>query len=45
MCNFRATTLQKNQGADDEVVSTLESMLGDRFNCPNDVSEAIGKLN
>lgn len=34
----------RQQGADDEVVSALERMPGDRFNSPNDVSEAIGKL-
>jgi hypothetical protein len=34
----------KKKGADDEVIGTLERMSGDRFNSPNDVSEAIGKL-
>jgi hypothetical protein len=31
-------------GADDEVVRTLESLPRDKFNSPNDVSEAIGEL-
>lgn len=34
----------RQEGADQEVVSTLERMPGDRYNSPNDVSEAIGKL-
>jgi hypothetical protein len=34
----------RKQGADDEVVSTLERMPGQTFNSPNDVSEAIGKV-
>jgi hypothetical protein len=34
----------RQEGASQEVVSTLESMPGDRYNSPNDVSEAIGKL-
>ncbi len=35
----------KSKGADDEVMSTLEQLPFDEFNSPNDVSEAIGKLN
>ena len=34
----------RQEGASQEVVSTLERMSGDRYNSPNDVSEAIGKL-
>lgn len=34
----------EEQGADDDVRSTLERLPMDRFNSPNDVSEAIGKL-
>jgi Protein of unknown function (DUF2795) len=33
----------KEQGADDDVVRTLESLPFDRYNSPNDVSEAFGK--
>ncbi len=35
----------KSKGADDEVMSSLEQLPFDEFNSPNDVSEAIGKLN
>jgi hypothetical protein len=35
----------KSKGADDDVTSTLEQLPFDEFNSPNDVSEAIGKLN
>ncbi len=35
----------KSKGADEEVISTLEELPFDDFNSPNDVSEAIGKLN
>jgi hypothetical protein len=35
----------KNNGADDDVMSTLEQLPFDEFNSPNDVSEAIGNLN
>ncbi len=35
----------KSKGADDEVTSTLEQLPFEEFNSPNDVSEAIGKLN
>jgi hypothetical protein len=34
----------QDQGADDNVVQTLQNLPADRFNSPNDVSEAIGKL-
>lgn len=34
----------KSKGADAEVTATLEQLPSDRFNSPNDVSEAIGKL-
>lgn len=34
----------RNQGADDEVIGTLERLPEGKFNSPNDVSEAIGKL-
>ncbi len=32
----------KQQGADKNVLSTLESLRREEFNSPNDVSEAIG---
>ncbi|MDQ4070345.1 MAG: DUF2795 domain-containing protein [Actinomycetota bacterium] len=35
----------KSKGADQEVMSTLEELPFEEFNSPNDVSEAIGKLN
>jgi hypothetical protein len=35
----------EDQGADREALDALRQMPGDRFNSPNDVSEAIGKLN
>lgn len=34
----------KSNGADDEVMATLEQLPFESFNSPNDVSEAIGKL-
>lgn len=34
----------KKQGADDNVLNTLENMPMDEFNSPNDVTEAIGKM-
>jgi hypothetical protein len=34
----------KSDGADDLVIETLQRMPGDRFNSPNDVSQAIGKV-
>jgi hypothetical protein len=33
----------KEKGADDDVIQTLRSLPVDRFNSPNDVSEALGK--
>ena len=33
----------RENGADDEVIGTLENLPADRFNSPNDVSEAYGK--
>jgi hypothetical protein len=33
----------KDQGADEDVIQTLESLPFDRYNSPNDVSEAFGK--
>jgi hypothetical protein len=33
----------REHGADDDVIQTLESLPFDRFNSPNDVSEAFGK--
>jgi uncharacterized protein DUF2795 len=35
-------TARKN-GADDNVLETLQNLSGDRFNSPNDVSGAVGK--
>jgi hypothetical protein len=35
----------RSKGADDDVTSTLEQLPFDEFNSPNDVSEAIGRLN
>jgi hypothetical protein len=39
------TLVQKarDNGADDDVVQTLQSLPFDKFNSPNDVSEAFGK--
>lgn len=34
----------KERGADDQVLDTLKSLRMERFNSPNDVSEAIGDL-
>ncbi len=34
----------ESQGADENVRQTLQSLPMDRFNSPNDVSEAIGRL-
>jgi hypothetical protein len=34
----------RDKGADDNVIRTLQNLPGDRFNSPNDVSEAIGTL-
>ncbi|MFE9651818.1 DUF2795 domain-containing protein [Micromonospora sp. NPDC006431] len=33
----------RDNGADDEALRTLENLPADRFNSPNDVSEAFGK--
>jgi hypothetical protein len=40
------TLLQRarENGADDNVMRTLEQLPRDRFNSPNDVSEAVGEL-
>jgi hypothetical protein len=34
----------REHGADDKVVATLERLPRDRFNSPNDVSEAVGQI-
>jgi hypothetical protein len=34
----------KDEGADDNVINTLEQMPMEDFNSPNDVAEAIGKI-
>jgi hypothetical protein len=34
----------RKNGADDNVLDTLQNLPFDEFNSPNDVSEAIGKL-
>jgi hypothetical protein len=34
----------RDQGADENVVSTLQALPMDRFNSPNDISEGVGKL-
>lgn len=34
----------RSQGADDEVISTLEQLPSEDFDSPNDVSDAIGRL-
>ena len=34
----------QEQGADERVLQTLQALPMDRFNSPNDVSEAFGKL-
>ena len=33
----------RENGADDNVIQTLENLPMDRFNSPNDVSEAVGR--
>jgi hypothetical protein len=33
----------RGKGADEETVRTLQGLPADRFNSPNDVSEAFGK--
>ncbi len=35
----------QQQGADDDVVSTLQELPGERFESPSAVSAAIGQLN
>ena len=34
----------EREGADDDIIQTLEKMPEDKFNSPNDVSQAIGKI-
>lgn len=34
----------RKNGADSNVIDTLDRLSMDRFNSPNDISEAIGKL-
>jgi Protein of unknown function (DUF2795) len=34
----------RQKGADEKVINTLQSLPLDRFNSPNDISEAIGKI-
>ncbi len=34
----------KAEGADENVLQTLQQMPGERFNSPNDVAQAIGKI-
>jgi hypothetical protein len=34
----------REKGADDNVIQTLQHLPMDRFNSPNDVSEAFGKM-
>ena len=34
----------RENGADENVVQTLEQLPMERFNSPNDVSEAVGKM-
>lgn len=34
----------KEEGADDSVIETLQEMPTDQFNSPNDVAQAIGKI-
>ncbi|WP_213453397.1 DUF2795 domain-containing protein [Rhizomonospora bruguierae] len=34
----------RQHGADENVLKTLEKLPGNRFNSPNDISEAVGKL-
>ncbi len=34
----------KEEGADENVLQTLQRMPMDRFNSPNDVAQAIGKI-
>lgn len=34
----------QEEGADQNVISTLQSMPDDNFNSPNDVAQSIGKI-
>lgn len=34
----------RDEGADEQILETLEDMPMDKFNSPNDVSQAIGQL-
>lgn len=34
----------RQEGASQDVIGTLEQMPGDQYNSPNDVSQAIGKV-
>ncbi len=34
----------KQEGADENVLNTLQAMRMDRFNSPNDVAQAIGQI-
>lgn len=34
----------RRHGADDNAIRTLESLRREKFNSPNDVSEAVGEL-
>ena len=34
----------REHGADENVVATLQALPMERFNSPNDISEAVGKL-
>ncbi len=34
----------KQEGADEKVIQTLQAMPMDQFNSPNDVAQAIGKI-
>ncbi len=36
--------IAKQEGADENVLQTLQDMPMDRFNSPNDVAQAIGKI-
>jgi len=34
----------QEEGADDNVIQTLQEMSADQYNSPNDVAQAIGKI-
>lgn len=38
-------THARDEGADDSVLTTLKSLPVDHFDTPNEISEAIGKMN